>query len=301
MRRLACDEPQLPNFAGASLINLLNMFSAELRRLCQERGSIAEICRGTGINRQQFNKYLAGRMLPSSINMRKICGFLEVSEAELLAGTGGHASASGDLPEKWAKNRRIFWAKSAEFVEPESGAARPMLNGYYECYLPFQGACHMLLRWLLVVSDCADRQVFTCRTFMAHPDRQRCGQARSRYRGIVLPGMHEILLVGIGDIHLQQPSVISVSLLQQDGHSCFPAIALTRRADGPLATIAVLHYRGRGFNAREALARTGVISVLDPGLDAVVAGMMSVAPEEGPDRMRPVGLHRLRAPAVPAR
>lgn len=158
----------------------------------------------------------------------------------------------------------------------------------------------MLLRWLLVVSGNADRQVFTCRTSMTHPDRQRCRQARSRYRGIVLPGMHDMLLVGIGDMPLHQPTVISVNLLQQGGSSYFPAIALTRRTEGPLATIAALHYRGRGFNAREALARAGVISILDPGLDAVVAGIMSAVPEKGPERMRSAGFHRLLAPPVPA-
>lgn len=35
-------------------------------------GSISEICRATGINRQQFNKYLAGNHAPSAQNLTRI-------------------------------------------------------------------------------------------------------------------------------------------------------------------------------------------------------------------------------------
>lgn len=46
--------------------------------------SIAHVCRRIGINRQQFNKYLSGGVRPSRHNMRKICDFFGVTEAELL-------------------------------------------------------------------------------------------------------------------------------------------------------------------------------------------------------------------------
>ena len=54
---------------------------------CSLFPSIAHVCRRIGINRQQFNKYLAGSVRPSRHNMRKICDFFGVTEAELLAET----------------------------------------------------------------------------------------------------------------------------------------------------------------------------------------------------------------------
>lgn len=60
------------------------VFAANLRRLCNSTTSIADICRDTGINRQQFNKYLAGRSVPSARVLRKICQRLGVSETVLL-------------------------------------------------------------------------------------------------------------------------------------------------------------------------------------------------------------------------
>lgn len=55
-----------------------------LALLCSYHPSIAEVCRRLEINRQQFNKYLAGKSHPSRHNMRRICDYFGVSESELL-------------------------------------------------------------------------------------------------------------------------------------------------------------------------------------------------------------------------
>lgn len=60
-------------------------FSTNLVHACGFYPSIAYVCRRMGINRQQFNKYLAGSARPSRHNMRRISDFFGVSEAELLA------------------------------------------------------------------------------------------------------------------------------------------------------------------------------------------------------------------------
>lgn len=59
-------------------------FTHNLGLLCSYQRSIAEICRRLGFNRQQFNKYLAGSVMPSRRNMRRICDFFGVMESELL-------------------------------------------------------------------------------------------------------------------------------------------------------------------------------------------------------------------------
>ncbi len=62
----------------------LENFRANLRYLCGFHRSVAEVCRKLSINRQQFNKYLAGTNMPSDYNMRKICHFFEVDAAHLF-------------------------------------------------------------------------------------------------------------------------------------------------------------------------------------------------------------------------
>lgn len=55
-----------------------------LRLLCSYYPSVSEVCRRLDINRQQFNKYLAGHTRPSNHNMRRICDFFDVEESDLL-------------------------------------------------------------------------------------------------------------------------------------------------------------------------------------------------------------------------
>lgn len=60
-------------------------FSRNLRNICAEYGSIAQVCREIGINRQQFNRYLSGAGLPSAHNLRRIARHFSLPEADLFA------------------------------------------------------------------------------------------------------------------------------------------------------------------------------------------------------------------------
>ncbi len=59
-------------------------FSSNLRNLCTEKPSITHVCREVGINRQQFNRYLSGKGLPSAYNLRRICNYFDLKEADLF-------------------------------------------------------------------------------------------------------------------------------------------------------------------------------------------------------------------------
>jgi transcriptional regulator with XRE-family HTH domain len=58
-------------------------FARNLRILCTTHRSVSEVCRLTGINRQQFGRYLNGTYRPSRHNLRRICDILDVHESDL--------------------------------------------------------------------------------------------------------------------------------------------------------------------------------------------------------------------------
>lgn len=60
-------------------------FPENLRTLCEQVGTISEMCRKIGINRQQFNKYLAGTHAPSKNNLRAIADFFGLSADVLFS------------------------------------------------------------------------------------------------------------------------------------------------------------------------------------------------------------------------
>lgn len=63
-------------------------FSENLRSICADYGSIAQVCREIGINRQQFNRYLSGGGMPSAHNLRRIARYFDLQEADLLGAHG---------------------------------------------------------------------------------------------------------------------------------------------------------------------------------------------------------------------
>lgn len=63
---------------------LRQTFGRNLRTLVEPYRSISELCRNLGINRTQFNRYLAGENLPRPEVLAQICSFFEVDARILL-------------------------------------------------------------------------------------------------------------------------------------------------------------------------------------------------------------------------
>ena len=59
-------------------------FAKNLKLLCSEQHSIAQVCRDIGLNRQQFNRYLNSGGMPSAHNLYRIARYFAVSEEELM-------------------------------------------------------------------------------------------------------------------------------------------------------------------------------------------------------------------------
>jgi hypothetical protein len=84
------------------------------------------------------------------------------------------------------------------------------------------------------------------------------------------------------------PAIMSVNTLPVARDAYYSALALHQRSDGPVALSLAMHFRGPGFSPREALSAMGLVSLADPYLDAVVAGMMQARPASGNNWLRPL-------------
>lgn len=63
---------------------LRTMFSANLKRLASSHSSITDLSRNLGINRTQFNRYLAAESFPRPDVLNRICTFFNVDARILL-------------------------------------------------------------------------------------------------------------------------------------------------------------------------------------------------------------------------
>jgi transcriptional regulator with XRE-family HTH domain len=62
----------------------LRNMSRNLAQLCKSYNSVADVCRRIGINRQQFNKYLAGKHLPSPRMQSAMAQFFMIEEGDIF-------------------------------------------------------------------------------------------------------------------------------------------------------------------------------------------------------------------------
>lgn len=60
------------------------MFGANLRKLSEDYDSISDLSRQLGINRTQFNRYLAGESFPRPDVLARVCAFFKVDARVLL-------------------------------------------------------------------------------------------------------------------------------------------------------------------------------------------------------------------------
>src|SRR5215475_9721310 len=84
----------------ASLMTLKQNFATNLRLLCGRHRSVSELCRRLAINRQQFNKYLAGTSLPSPATLGRICAFFAIDQGDILLAPAAFAASADARPKE---------------------------------------------------------------------------------------------------------------------------------------------------------------------------------------------------------
>jgi transcriptional regulator with XRE-family HTH domain len=92
-----------------------------LRLLCSYARSVSEVCRRSGINRQQFNRYLTGESRPSLRTVRRLCDFFGLEDFELFLGHAEFRELIRLRPVRLGGNRDA----ARQFLD----ALRPRLDG----------------------------------------------------------------------------------------------------------------------------------------------------------------------------
>ncbi len=108
-----------------------NPLPSNLRHLVNSFGSISEFCRAVAINRQQFNKYLNGRSLPSPRNLRRICDQVGVSESDLFLPAAEFA-ARYSSPGRKDDTSQLF-----SFIESAHRASTDLMKKYQGLYFKY--------------------------------------------------------------------------------------------------------------------------------------------------------------------
>jgi transcriptional regulator with XRE-family HTH domain len=238
--------------------------SRNLLLLSSDFASIAEVCRKLDINRQQFNKYLAGTTRPSRHNMRRICDFFGVSEAELLLDAAQFEEIVA------IKRKPMPQQELSKPLRHLSGLYRRSQNlekyvGYYFRYFYSFGNRGQVIRSLALIYKEDDRYYWKNIEILRNPDTGR-SLGLNKYEGAVFCLADRIYIMEYEAVEMN--SITQATLYPSHRSRLDTLLGIqtggpTRRGRKPGASKVALEYLGRDIDVRAALNRTGLFNPVD--------------------------------------
>lgn len=235
-----------------------NDFAINLGLLCSYRPSIAEACRRLGMNRQQFNKYLAGQTRPSRANMRKICDFFGVTEAEILL---EHPKFEQMILLRRVPEHSAALEKPLEKLEGiyrESQKLDRYVGFYYRYFFSF-GNKGLVTRSLASIHEVSGRYYWKNIEVLRDPNTGK-SMGLNKYEGALFYLADRIYIVEYET--LEKKSITQATLYPSHQHRLTSLVGNqtggpTRRGRKPGASKVLLDYLGPRINVRKALQDTG--------------------------------------------
>jgi transcriptional regulator with XRE-family HTH domain len=237
-------------------MSIHSTFAENLRRKCMEYESIAAVCSGIGINRQQFNKYLAGSALPNAITLRRICKYLDMPEQALFVGGNSPVlNAESKIRFNSLLSDQFAFLSGFQFAnDNEENELRP---GAYYCYFPLHNAPGLLLKSLILVRRKHGTTTFVRFTVFPSSNRTAKYLASGKHRGVVLSSKMEFYFLGTNVYSPQQLSLMTVERAKQGQNLSLSGAIITRSVNDMISCRVCLKYESKKKNIREMIQELG--------------------------------------------
>lgn len=268
-------------------------FADNLRALCTRHGSIAAVCRALGMNRQQFNKYLAGSTLPSGATLERICGFFSIEPQSLFRDPLAPAPHVPEAPSAGADAFAALPCGTLQFASAAFGRMRnsSLRPGCYYFYFPWVRDPAKCVRAALYVYRRGGLTMFTRFTKFRSPSQRQRYYLRGRHDGVVLESDKAKFLLAMNRKGYGEMSLVSLGVESALSQDFMSGLGLVMEASGaPLALRATLEYRGSGAILRRTIAEACVLPLADPSIPEEVRQSMSAAPQGGAATLDPFSL-----------
>lgn len=168
------------SYRDKSPVELRNMFGANLRALARDYPSISELSRRLGVNRTQFNRYLAGESFPRPDVLARICTFFHVDARILLSSVADIGADDQNLNHPYLQG---FLSDAAVSVPEDlfpSGFYRFSRRSFID-----QSKFVVGLVYVLRKNNSTFLRGFEPRDALAHQGSRQDSQARE-FRGLVI-------------------------------------------------------------------------------------------------------------------
>jgi DNA-binding phage protein len=245
--------------------SVYQQFAKNLRARVLERGSIAQICLNLKINRQQFNKYLSGAVLPNEITMGKIVTYLGVELVQLFEDKRPVQQAHDKTSLPNLINTEPFDQVLTRVYSESSMCS--LTEGVYFCYAPWLPNVRYCIRSIVIVKRIDEHLVFTRLVRINEPGvLQRKYKSRMQV-GIVTQHGNIINMLGADPRRDQLKMMISCVRDNSAPHNLMGGLISTYTPVGlPASFRVVLHFQGAADQWRQLYRKSGTMAIEDPSI-----------------------------------
>lgn len=246
-------------------MSLHEAMSVNLARLCETKGSIAAVCRATRINRQQFNRYLAGETVPNKRNREKICRYFGIEERELFSEPAAEpGNRTNETGGSWS-HRELRAAMKHIYSEPQTS----LKPGIYFAHFAIPQDQSSIMRSVLVVRSDGNLTTFRRLTGISEPRRSWWSHFTGDHKGIIVERLHWLYFVALNWRGTREPSLLAVRWVPIS-EPMLGGQALIMTPSGPTLTAVVVTPCEKAMGFRAAVRASHVYSSSDPAIDPMV-------------------------------
>ncbi len=160
-------------------------FAVNLRLVCDQYRSVAHVCRSMEMNRQQFNKYLSGKIYPSKHNLSRVCHFFKLTEEQLNLQPSAFDQVVAEIFQSKGDPGVSEIEKAIDSL-PNSLEVLARYEGYYYSHFHALGFPGYLVRSLVHIYRYRDRFYTRNTEHLWNKEKDDTHRHRFKYKGIAM-------------------------------------------------------------------------------------------------------------------
>ena len=247
-------------------------FSKNLRSLCLEAGSFAQVCREIGINRQQFNRYINGHGMPSAHNLNRMARYFGIAEGDLRM---DHQTFLVHFVNRKPKVNMGPASIISDMFQNQANPLRRFLGSYYS-FFQTPSWPDKIFRSLVRLTE--DQGYVVSHSYENATSEDGTIRQRTRYAGLVALKANRIYHIerAYSDDEAISESILFPAHRQQVSYLKGQVLGVAARPRfAPYSSPLIWKRIPERVSAREALQETGVFPAYSDKIDPVVRKYMT--------------------------
>lgn len=265
------------------------VFSANLVRLCAREPDVMTVCRGTKINRQQFQRYLSGTV-PYERNLEKICKYFGVKPQDMFV--------SEAKPSDKPITDKTWWSHvdlraALKLVHSETRPSLP--SGLYFSNFAVPGHPNRIVRAATIVRTDGNLTTFRRLTGVAERRGSFWSLFHGDHKGIIVERAHWIYFLALNARGNREPTLVSARWLH-GSRFMLGGQALVSGPTGPTATAVVIAPCPSRMTLRTAIRSSRAYTAADAELDPMMVEALAGEARSLAERTSTQGTAGIRPP-----